>query len=287
MKILMFPGQGSQQKGMGKDLFKNFPDLIEKADRILGYAIEDLCWHDNEGRLNQTQYTQPAIYVVSVLSYLQNWKMRASDSAALIGHSLGLYGALFAAGVFNFETGLRVVQKRGELMGNIRNGGMLAVIGANSIRIDSLLKAHELFEIDVANYNSDTQIVLSGPDASLKRAREILTQLEFRCIPLSVSGAFHSRYMKSVHQEFFEFLKGQDFQPLQHAVFSTSNGSPLLDDFILEELSFQLIRPVRWMQTITAIRERYPNVTFQEVEPGNVLTNLNRNIATERSHPSV
>src|SRR6516162_2607290 len=129
MTAFLFPGQGSQRKGMGSTLFEEFQEVTARADEILGYSIKELCLHDPHQQLGQTQFTQPALYVVNALSYLKKMKDGSKVPTYLAGHSLGEYNALFAAGVFDFETGLRLVKKRGELMSQATGGGMAAVIG--------------------------------------------------------------------------------------------------------------------------------------------------------------
>jgi trans-AT polyketide synthase/acyltransferase/oxidoreductase domain-containing protein len=130
MKACIFPGQGSQFKGMGGAVFPLFPELVKQASDILGYSLEDLCINDRQGLLSKTQYTQPALYVVNALHYLNEWGAKSvTRPDYLAGHSLGEYNALFAAGVFSFETGVRLVKKRGELMGTSMGGGMAAVLG--------------------------------------------------------------------------------------------------------------------------------------------------------------
>src|ERR1700722_298171 len=129
MTTYMFPGQGSQVRGMGSTLFTEFQDYVQKADHILGYSIEKLCLEDPDNLLNKTEYTQPALFTVSALSYIKKLKETNTAPQYVIGHSLGEYNALFAAEVFDFETGLKLVQKRGALMSKASGGGMAAIVG--------------------------------------------------------------------------------------------------------------------------------------------------------------
>ena len=167
MLAYLFPGQGSQKKGMGLSLFEHYPELVKEADAILGYSIEDLCLNDPDDLLKQTQYTQPALYVVNALSYLERIKEDGKEPDYVAGHSLGEYDALFAAGVFDFATGLKLAKRRGELMAEARNGGMAAVIGMKENEIRKVIEENELQQIDIANLNSPNQIVISGPKLSL------------------------------------------------------------------------------------------------------------------------
>jgi malonyl CoA-acyl carrier protein transacylase len=132
MPAYIFPGQGSQAKGMGKELFSQFPEITAKADEILGYSITTLCVEDPDQRLNQTQYTQPALYTVNALFYFNKLRQIGTPPSFVAGHSLGEYNALLAADVFDFGTGLKLVKKRGELMSQASGGAMAAVIGLNA-----------------------------------------------------------------------------------------------------------------------------------------------------------
>ena len=139
----LFPGQGSQVKGMGADLFDRFPDWTSTADTTLGYSIRQLCLEDPRGELGQTAFTQPALYVVGAMTHRARVEDGGPAPAFLAGHSLGEYCALFAAGVFDFETGLRLVKRRGELMSQMSGGGMAAVIGLAPARIREILESSD------------------------------------------------------------------------------------------------------------------------------------------------
>lgn len=274
MNIYMFPGQGSQTKGMGKDLFNLYTKECEVASNILGYDIVDLCLNDPGGNLNKTYYTQPALYFVSCLSYLNDH----DRTDYLIGHSLGLYAALYAANVFSLEEGLKIVAKRAELMSQISNGSMLAVIGTNISSLEDILISMEFYDIDIANYNSDNQIVLSGKKPRLMELQPKLEDLSYRAILLPVNGAFHSRYMKEATTIFFDFLAKQTFRDMQIPVISTTTGEILSLSHLIEELAYQLIKPVRWRHVISNLKKKEPTFQFKEIGPGNVLTSLNRQI---------
>lgn len=272
MTVYMFPGQGSQAKGMGIELFSHFPEQIKQADEFLGYSIKELCLDDPRGQLGHTEYTQPALYVIEALSFLA----RAAEEATskyLIGHSLGEYAALFAAGAFDFTTGLKLVQKRGELMAQVHGGGMLAVINLAEDRIKLLLQANGLELIDFANFNSPKQIVLSGRAEDIVKANEILSTEALMCVPLKVSGAFHSRYMQTAANEFERFIATVELSPLQTQVIANVTAKPYSDNTIKENLVKQISCPVRWTDTIHYLKNQGETV-FIEVGPGNVLTRL-------------
>ncbi|SUX55274.1 acyltransferase domain-containing protein [Chromobacterium vaccinii] len=190
MKVFMFPGQGSQYKGMGGDLFDGFKDLADKADGILGYSLRELCIDDPRGELNQTRFTQPALYVVNALSYFRKLEEGSGKPDFLAGHSLGEFNALMAAGCYDFETGLKLVQKRGELMGEVSNGAMAAIVNAGKEEIESALAENGLSNVFIANYNtprkssSPARLTRSpGPSSCSNAARCVIT----RSIPAAPS----------------------------------------------------------------------------------------------------
>ena len=272
MITFMFPGQGSQVRGMGAELFSQFPEEVKLAQDILGYSIEELCLNDPKQQLGQTAYTQPALYVVEALAI----KAKASEKvtpAYFIGHSLGEYAALFAAGAFDFATGLKLVQKRGALMDQTTGGGMLAVINLPLERIKNLLQVNELNSLDFANYNSSKQMVLSGPVADINKANEILSKEALMCVPLKVSSAFHSRYMESAAKEFEQFLNQFTFSNINAQVISNVTVQPYTNETIKDNLVRQISNPVRWSETISYIKNK-GGTEFIEIGPGNVLTRL-------------
>ncbi|KTC88826.1 ACP S-malonyltransferase [Fluoribacter dumoffii] len=272
MTVYMFPGQGSQAKGMGIELFSYFPEQMEQADEILGYSVKELCLDDPKQQLSNTEYTQPALYVIEALSFLARAKEEPMPQC-LVGHSLGEYAALFAAGVFDFGTGLKLVQKRGELMAQASGGGMLAVINLTEERIKYLLRANGLDSVDFANFNSPKQIVLSGPAADIGKANELLACEALMCVPLKVSGAFHSRYMQSAADEFAKFIAPFQFSALQAPVIANVTAEPYSDPMVKDNLVKQITHPVRWTETIRYLKNQGETV-FIEVGPGNVLTRL-------------
>lgn len=224
MKAIVFPGQGAQYRGMGKSLFPQHRQLVQTASNILGYSIEDLCLNDSENKLGKTQYTQPALYVVNAMSYAQI-KDTQEPASFFAGHSLGEYNALLAAQAFDFETGLKLVQKRGDLMSKVDGGRMLAVMGSSIETIKLLLKKNHL-EVDIANYNTPTQTILSGPKERIQLTEKLFTEQEIQCIPLNVNAAFHSRYMKDAQVEFGHFLQKFTFSPLKTPVIANVTARP-------------------------------------------------------------
>jgi trans-AT polyketide synthase, acyltransferase and oxidoreductase domains len=276
----MFAGQGSQRKGMGARSFALFPDLTRRASELLGYSIEALCLEDVAGRLSQTRYAQPALFVVSALAYLEI-EGRGGRAAYFAGHSLGEYCALFAAGSFDFESGLRLVQRRAELMAQAEGGAMAAVLGLRPEQVGRMLiSSGELSALDVANVNSPRQVVVSGPSADVERARAVFVGAgATTVVPLRVSGAFHSRYMQAAARAFECFLATFELVPPRVPVVSNVEGRPHAGGRTRELLATQLTHPVQWLTTIRYLRAQ-PEVDFKELGGSRVLTKLLEEIET-------
>lgn len=278
MLTYVFPGQGSQAKGMGANLFHKYPELIREADNILGYSIEELCIEDSQNQLSLTQYTQPALFVVNALSYLEKIKEYGLRPDFVAGHSLGEYNALFAAEVFDFTIGLQLVKKRGELMGNMTEGGMAAVIGLKEEDVSALLTKHDMQDIDIANLNSSSQIVLSGTKSDLHKFGKIIEPTEYcRYILLQVSGAFHSRYMKEAADEFAQIINKYTFNKPRIPVISNVYARPYSYGKIAQTLIDQMTSSVKWTESICYLMGK-GDMAFEQIGPGNVLTGLIRSI---------
>jgi malonyl CoA-acyl carrier protein transacylase len=265
---------------MGAELFdtvKEFAEVERDIDGLLGYSVRELCLHDSHGRLTQTAFTQPALYVVNALHYFA--ALSAGKRPQLVaGHSLGEYNALLAAGVFDFLTGLKLVHKRGELMSAVSNGGMAAVIGITGDRLMQLLREHELTGLDVANFNSPTQTVISGPLTDIEQARPLLESAGVEMfVPLPVSGAFHSRYMLPAATEFARFLAPFTLNEPQLPVIANVTARPYPSGSgaapIKELLAKQIHSPVQWTATMSYLIGRGTD-NFHEMGPGSVLTRL-------------
>lgn len=274
MRAFMFPGQGSQKRGMGAALFSKYPALIEEARRILGYDPVTLCVTDPEQQLSKTQYTQPAMYIVNALHWLDASE-RDGRPDYLLGHSLGEYTALFAAGAYDFGTGLQLVQQRAALMGKVQQGGMAAVAGLNWQQIKKILQDHQLHSLDIANYNTATQLVLSGPKADIITAQQLFesngAQLYF---PLNVSGAFHSCYMQDAAAAYHDFISRFTFQPLQIPVIANVTGRPYTNNSIPELLCKQITAPVKWYESVSYLIHQGVR-DLKETGPGDVLKKMN------------
>jgi malonyl CoA-acyl carrier protein transacylase len=260
---------------MGGDLFDRYRDWTSQADDILGYSIRELCVDDPRNELGLTAFTQPSLYVVNALTYRARLDGGAAAPAFVAGHSLGEYDALLAAGVFDFGTGLRLVQRRGQLMGRVGGGGMSAVIGLDRKAIQQLLhESEEGRRIDVANFNSQDQTVLAGPKADLAALKPHIEAAGARAvIPLNVSAPFHSRYMREAQAEFAAFLKAFTFQPPAIPVISNVSAKPYEPDLVRQTLSEQIGNSVRWLESVQYLLAQ-PDPQFEEVGPGSVLTRL-------------
>ncbi len=277
-KIYVFPGQGSQSAGMGGELFDQFPELVRQADEVLGCSIKSLCLDDPENRLNQTDYTQPALYIVNALTYLSKTDGTDLHPDFVAGHSLGEYNALFVAGVFDFITGLKLVQKRGQIMVKVTGGGMAAVIGMQPDKIKQVLKDASFNSIDIANFNSTKQTVISGRKEDIDTVKTVFEDAGVRLfIPLKVSGAFHSRYMQDAQNEFAGFLKSFEFQPVQIPVIANYTAAPYENDETMNNMVQQISSPVRWVESIQYLKQQ-PEPEFEEIGPGSVLTKLIKQI---------
>jgi malonyl CoA-acyl carrier protein transacylase len=278
MLAYLFPGQGSQVRGMGGELFNEFTSITHIADEILDYSIKELCLQDPQQQLNQTQFTQPALFTVNALYYLKHLQTHQQSPDFAAGHSLGEYNALFAAGVFDFATGLQLVKKRGELMSQASGGGMAAVIGLPLTEVQNILTSNQLKNVATANHNSLTQIVISGPASDIEQAKNIFTKLPgVNFILLKVSGAFHSPLMASAAETFSLSLAAINFSVPTLPVLANIDAHAYHPAVTSSNLTRQITHTVRWTNTIQYLL-RFPDIILTEMGPGNVLTNLTRRI---------
>ncbi|MEU8242636.1 ACP S-malonyltransferase [Actinoplanes missouriensis] len=273
MRALLFAGQGSQRRGMGADVFDAYPQHCALADDILGYSIRDLCLRDEGDRLRLTRYAQPALFTVHALSYLA-WREQHGEPDILAGHSLGELNALTAAGVFDLDTGLRLVAERGRLMGEADGGAMAAVVGAGLNRVEEVLAAAGRADVEIANDNSATQVVISGSPAGVAAAGALLTAADpgIRCVPLPVSAAFHSRDMAPAAESFARLLAGTVAgQPRVPVVANVSARPYPMGGVVADLLGPQIRSRVRWAESMAWLIDA--GVTeVAEIGRGRVLT---------------
>ncbi|KIC00727.1 hypothetical protein OA88_17840 [Flavobacterium sp. JRM] len=270
MKAIMFPGQGAQYKGMGKDLFDKYKDKTEIASNILGYDLEELCLKDPKRELNKTEFTQPALFVVNALKYDEQFASTQADY--FIGHSLGEYNALLAAGAFDFETGVRIVQKRGALMGEASGGAMAAVLGLDEITLKEKLKEGGHDAIDIANFNTPSQVVVSGPEEAINQLVKDFDRQDIKIIQLLVTAPFHSRYMKSAVEEFNGFIHKLEFNNLKVPVVSNVTARSYAQHEIKDLLGTQIASSVQWVDSIRYLMGK--NVKEYEEVGGDRLTKM-------------
>lgn len=279
----IFPGQGSQYIGMGKELVENFPlaaEIMEKANEILELDLAGLCFNGPAEELNLTENTQPAIYTIS---YMVTRLLNEEGIYPLLaaGHSLGEYSALAAAGVFSFEEGLRLVRQRGILMNRAvpdNQGSMAAIIGLEDKIVQEICQ--EVNGIcEIANYNSPGQIVISGEREAVEAACQLAEDKGARrTVGLKVSGPFHSSLMKRAAEDFANIIGEIEFKKPAFPVVSNVTA-----DFVEEPeeikglLIKQISNSVRWVESIKLIQAQGVN-TFIEAGPGKVLRGLMRRI---------
>jgi len=291
MKAYVFPGQGAQYPGMGKDLYEKFPqakEYFEKANEILGFEITKVMFEGTEEDLKQTKITQPAIFLHSViLSYcMEDFK---PDMVA--GHSLGEFSALAAAKALEFEDALRLVLTRALAMQkacDLRPSTMAAVLGLEDEVIEKVLQQITDDIVVAANYNSPGQVVISGTVTGIEKATALLKEAGAkRVLPLKVGGAFHSPLMEPARVELADQIKKTPFKKPICPIYQNVTGLPYTDsEQIKENLILQLTSPVRWTQTIQNMVKDGAHEFF-EVGPGNVLQGLIKKIVPEAVASSV
>lgn len=282
----IFPGQGAQSVGMGKDLYENFEaakKVFDTANEILGKDIKTLCFEGPEEDLKQTVNTQPCIVTMSIAA-LEAFKSQLKITPNFTaGHSLGEYCAMYASDVMDLETTLKAIQKRADLMGATKGGAMAAILNAPAGSIEEALKeASSVGYVDVANYNSPAQIVITGDEAAVAKVGELATAAGAkRVVPLAVSGAFHSKYMEQAGHQFAEFVSDLDLDNTAIPVVTNVDASETIAaaDF-KDKMPRQIYSSVHWTQTIENMISNGVD-TFIEIGPGKVLAGLNKKINAE------
>jgi len=285
MKAYVFPGQGSQFVGMGKDLFDRYEEtkkIFKVSDEILGFKISEILLEGSKEALQQTQVTQPAIYIHSVISAMVMENQQTPDAVA--GHSLGEFSALTAAGIIDFESGLRLVSQRAEAMQkacNLSEGTMAAVLGLEDEQVETVCKKIK-GTVVAANYNCPGQLVISGSKESIALACAALkAQGARRALILPVGGAFHSPLMEPAREELANAINETTFAKPMCPVYQNTVAKPVTDpDEIQKNLIDQLTAPVKWTQSINAMKTDGIS-DFIEVGPGKVLQGLIKKIYPE------
>ena len=285
----IFPGQGSQSTGMGQDLYNNFESskqVYETADGVLGKKISEICFNGPDDDLKQTINAQSAIVATSIAA-LEAFKSKCDIKPTVtLGHSLGEYCAMYAAGVMDLETTMKAIQKRSELMDEATKttkGTMAAILGAKIEDINSSIdEASSIGLVQIANYNDPTQIVITGEIEAVNKACELIKEKGARkVVPLAVSGGFHSKLMNSAKEGFMDFVKELNLHEANIPVITNvdANLTTKSEDF-KNKMPNQINSSVMWNQSIEKALNEGVDV-FIEFGNGKVLAGLNRKICPE------
>ena len=283
----LFPGQGSQSVGMGKDLYENYESaksVFDTADSVLGKSITSLCFDGPEDALKQTVNTQPCIVTMSIAALEALRTEFDIQPAYTAGHSLGEYCAMYASGVMSLDTALKAIQKRADLMNESATGGaMAAILNATEDQLKAgLAEGSKAGYVDVANYNSPAQVVITGDEKAVKAAGDyMLANGVRRVVPLAVSGAFHSKFMEKASEGFTEFASSLELNDASVPVITNVDAEVTVnaEDF-RRKMPKQICSSVYWTQTIQKMAADGVD-TFIEIGPGKVLAGLNKKIAPE------
>ena len=284
-KAYVFPGQGAQYSGMGKDLYESNPkarELFDKADEILGFKISEIMFGGTDEELKQTRVTQPAIFLHSVALAVALGEEFQPDMVA--GHSLGELSALTAAGALSFEDGLRLVSARAEAMQKaceVKPSTMAAVIALADEKVEEVCAGVDGVVV-AANYNCPGQVVISGEVESVQAACVALKEAGAkRALPLNVSGAFHSPMMEPARAELQKAIEATEFHTPRCAVYQNVDAQPHTNpNEIKQNLIAQLTSPVRWTQSVERMCADGATA-FEELGPGQVLQGLIKKINKE------
>jgi [acyl-carrier-protein] S-malonyltransferase len=287
--VLLLPGQGSQKVGMGKDLYEAFPaarEAFHTVDDAVGMALSTLAFDGPTDELTRTLNAQPALLAHSAAVWAVLRDVIGSGVRAAAGHSLGEFSAYHTTGALDLAAAARIVRRRGTLMyeqGVARPGAMAAILGVLTTPIDDLCAqaSAERGLVVPANYNSDEQVVISGEVAAVERAMELAKAAGAkRCLPLPVSGAFHSPLMAPAVEGLAAALDAESWQDPAAPVYANVNAAAVTTAPAARELLVQqLTAPVQWTRVMRALAEQYPDATFVEIGTGAVLSGLARRIA--------
>jgi [acyl-carrier-protein] S-malonyltransferase len=291
MKAYVFPGQGSQFSGMGKDLYESSEKakaLFDKANEILGFNITEIMFHGSDEELKQTKVTQPAIFLHSVIlaAITPDFK---PDMVA--GHSLGEFSALVANGVLSFEDGLKLVYKRALAMQKaceINPSTMAAILGLEDDKVEEICASIKDEVVVAANYNCPGQLVISGSNKGIEIACELMKAAGAkRALPLPVGGAFHSPLMEPARVELADAINSTSFSKPLCPIYQNVTAAPSTDtEVIKKNLIEQLTAPVRWTQIVQNMFTDGATL-FVECGPGKVLQGLVKKVAKEAETASV
>ena len=283
MKAYVFPGQGAQFSGMGKELFDlsgPAKALFKQADDVLGYSLSKVMFEGSDEELRQTKITQPAIFTHSAITYLVAEEIE--QPTAVAGHSLGEFSALVAAGALDFPSALRLVAERALAMQEATDavpGTMAAVLGLDDEMIEEACAAIEEVVVP-ANYNTNGQLVISGSVEGVEKASKILADLGARrVVPLPVGGAFHSPLMQPAQERLQAAIETADFRPPACEIYQNTDAQPSSDPAVIKtKLIAQLTSPVRWTQTVQNMQAAGINDFVEVGGKGKILAGLIRKV---------
>ena len=282
---IVFPGQGSQKVGMGKELYETFPEvraIFDQANEVLGRDIAKICFEGPDEELLKTVNAQPAIFLVSA-SLLSLLEKEGVSYNYVAGHSLGELTAYYAAGVFDLETALTVIQERGQSMADSfpqEKSGMVAVMGMEVDALESVLSAYQSTPVVIANYNCPGQLIVSGEKQGLDNAVAELKSKGAKVIPLKVSGAFHSPLMQKASDRLNVFLDSIEFKNASVPIILNRTGLPESDGASLKQnLVKQVVSSVQWIDSMTYMSKQVEGIV--ECGQGKVLTGLNKKILSD------
>ena len=283
----IFPGQGSQSVGMLPSIIstETAKKYFEKTNLAIGYDLLDICVNGPEELLTQTKNTQPAIFTLSIIidSMLKDNNI---NPISVAGHSLGEYSALVSSGVLSFEDAINLIiirSKEMEKANKMTSGTMAAVLNVDEKQLEAIIKDYNQ-DVVIANYNTDSQIVISGEKKSILVVIELLKKLstKIKCVELNVSGAFHSPLMKFAREVLSNAINVLYFNDANVPIYQNINAKPTSDaSEIKKNLISQLESPVQWRQTINNMVHNTNKEIFIECGPGNVLKGLNRRISRQ------
>lgn len=294
-KVFLFPGQGSQTVGMAKDLFKEFQEVkavFQEASDTLGFSMEKLCFEDPESKLTLTEFTQPAILTVSTAIFKALSERCDVRCSVVAGHSLGEYSALVSLGAINFADALKAVHFRGQAMQRavpVGVGAMAAYLGSNGQEVEQLCKELSTLQelVQVVNYNSPGQLVLSGHKQAVEHVCEKIAEKKLgKAKALPVSAPFHSSLMQPAANEMQQFFQNVTMNSFSgHLVANVDAQFHDTKSYTKEMLIKQIASPVLWTQSLNQIQQKYPEATWVEIGPGKVLQGLaKKTIETANCH---
>ncbi|MGB7297081.1 MAG: ACP S-malonyltransferase [Candidatus Aminicenantales bacterium] len=281
----LFPGQGSQKVGMGRDFFDRTTlakELFRAADEVLGLKISEICFSGPEEKLKLTSFTQPALLTVSTIAF----RLLGEEPSLAAGHSLGEYSALVAAGALTFEDALRAVHKRGRYMQEavpVGAGAMAAILGASPADIESALSQVRSGTVQIANWNSDDQIVIAGHREAVNESLALMKGV--RAVVLPVSAPFHTALMKAAEERLAVDLDGIAFRDLRFPVITNADARIIRRaEEARDALKRQVSRPVLWQRSMMILQEEKID-TVVEMGPGRVLLGLMKRISRQWPSP--